>query len=94
MTSFVAADGAAWQDALREVTGRTSVPQVFVGGQHVGGCDGAYMHTETRTEMQLFTGTEPACTTRCCTSSGMVTAAFRSCYLHAADEEDCCAIAC
>eukprot|EP00877_Chromochloris_zofingiensis_P000848 jgi/Chrzof1/10764/Cz05g11110.t1 len=33
------ADGAAWQDALREVTGRTSVPQVFVGGQHVGGCD-------------------------------------------------------
>lgn len=27
------------QDALRQVTGRSTVPQVFVGGQHVGGCD-------------------------------------------------------
>lgn len=25
--------------ALASVTGRTSVPQVFVGGVHVGGCD-------------------------------------------------------
>lgn len=34
-----AADGAAVQDALEKVTGRSTVPQVFVGGQHVGGCD-------------------------------------------------------
>lgn len=33
------ADGGAVQDALGTVTGRRTVPQVFVGGQHVGGCD-------------------------------------------------------
>ncbi|KAF6260208.1 thioredoxin-like protein [Scenedesmus sp. NREL 46B-D3] len=27
------------QLGLQEVTGRRTVPQVFVGGQHVGGCD-------------------------------------------------------
>lgn len=24
---------------MTEITGRTSVPQIFIGGQHVGGCD-------------------------------------------------------
>ena len=36
-----AADGPEWQDTLMEVVGRRSVPQVFIGGSHVGGCDGA-----------------------------------------------------
>jgi hypothetical protein len=35
------ADGPKWQDTLQEVVGRRSVPQVFIGGAHVGGCDGA-----------------------------------------------------
>ena len=26
----------AW---LVEVTGRTTVPQIFIGGEHIGGCD-------------------------------------------------------
>eukprot|EP00882_Tetradesmus_deserticola_P003081 GHRQ01003270.1.p1 GENE.GHRQ01003270.1~~GHRQ01003270.1.p1 ORF type:complete len:136 (+),score=47.27 GHRQ01003270.1:82-489(+) len=31
--------GADLQLGLQEVTGRSTVPQVFVGGKHVGGCD-------------------------------------------------------
>ena len=27
------------QDAIRRSGGRTTVPQIFIGGQHVGGCD-------------------------------------------------------
>lgn len=33
------ADGSSVQDAIGQVTGRRTVPQVFIGGQHVGGCD-------------------------------------------------------
>ncbi len=33
--------GDVLQQGLQEVTGRRTVPQVFVGGTHVGGCDGA-----------------------------------------------------
>ena len=33
------ADGAAVQEAVKAITGRSSVPQVFIGGAHVGGCD-------------------------------------------------------
>ena len=29
------------QAGLAEVTSRRTVPQVFIGGKHVGGCDGA-----------------------------------------------------
>jgi hypothetical protein len=34
-------DGPEYQDSLLEVVGRRTVPQVFIGGSHVGGCDGA-----------------------------------------------------
>lgn len=34
------ADGNDVQQALFEVVGKKTVPQVFVGGQHIGGCDG------------------------------------------------------
>ena len=30
---------AAREDAKRRSGGRTTVPQIFIGGQHVGGCD-------------------------------------------------------
>ncbi|KAL9272815.1 Glutaredoxin-C2-like protein [Drosera capensis] len=32
-------DGAAIQAALYEWTGQRTVPNVFIGGQHIGGCD-------------------------------------------------------
>ncbi len=31
--------GAAVQDSLASLTGQRSVPNVFIGGKHVGGCD-------------------------------------------------------
>ncbi len=33
------ADGADVAEGVAEVTGRRTVPQVFIGGKHVGGCD-------------------------------------------------------
>lgn len=33
------ADADAVSAALAEATGRTTIPQVFIGGEHVGGCD-------------------------------------------------------
>lgn len=36
-----AADGSDVQSALGEITKRSTVPQVFIGGDFVGGCDGA-----------------------------------------------------
>ncbi|KAL4378834.1 hypothetical protein GQ457_02G011940 [Hibiscus cannabinus] len=32
-------DGAEIQAALGELTGQWTVPNVFIGGKHVGGCD-------------------------------------------------------
>lgn len=37
-----AADGADVQSALGEITKRSTVPQVFIGGKFVGGCDGKH----------------------------------------------------
>ncbi|XP_047338139.1 glutaredoxin-like [Impatiens glandulifera] len=35
----VESDGKETQAALAEWTGQTTVPNVFIGGKHVGGCD-------------------------------------------------------
>ncbi|CAL9049782.1 glutaredoxin [Musa acuminata AAA Group] len=35
----VESDGAQIQEALAEWTGQRTVPNVFVGGKHIGGCD-------------------------------------------------------
>ncbi|XP_073310756.1 glutaredoxin-like [Primulina huaijiensis] len=32
-------DGSQIQDALLEWTGQRTVPNVFIGGKHIGGCD-------------------------------------------------------
>lgn len=32
-------DGGEMQAALAQWTGQTTVPNVFIGGKHVGGCD-------------------------------------------------------
>jgi hypothetical protein len=33
-------DGAELQAALAEISGQQTVPNVFIAGQHIGGCDG------------------------------------------------------
>lgn len=33
-------DGRNIQDALGEIVGRRTVPQVFINGKHIGGSDG------------------------------------------------------
>ena len=38
-----AEDGSEIQDALSEIVGRRTVPQVFVHGKHLGGSDGTYL---------------------------------------------------
>ncbi|GJN27087.1 hypothetical protein PR202_gb15076 [Eleusine coracana subsp. coracana] len=35
----VESDGAELQDALKEWTGQRTVPNVFIKGKHIGGCD-------------------------------------------------------
>lgn len=41
-------------DALVELTGQRTVPNVFIGGQHVGGCDDAMqLHSEGKLEGML-----------------------------------------
>ncbi|KAJ4959024.1 hypothetical protein NE237_026135 [Protea cynaroides] len=35
----VESDGSDIQSALREWTGQRTVPNVFIGGNHIGGCD-------------------------------------------------------
>ncbi|KAA8540803.1 hypothetical protein F0562_024766 [Nyssa sinensis] len=35
----VESDGSRLQSALAEWTGQSTVPNVFIGGKHVGGCD-------------------------------------------------------
>ncbi|XP_027151494.1 glutaredoxin [Coffea eugenioides] len=35
----VESDGSEIQAALAELTGQKTVPNVFIGGKHIGGCD-------------------------------------------------------
>lgn len=35
-------DGAKRVEMIQRAGGRTTVPQIFVGGRHVGGCDDLY----------------------------------------------------
>lgn len=37
--SFYEGDGNEIQSALAEWTGHRTVPNVFIGGKHIGGCD-------------------------------------------------------
>lgn len=38
----VSEDGAAMQSALKEWTGQRTVPNVFISGKQIGGCDGKF----------------------------------------------------
>ena len=39
----VEADGTEIQNALFEITKQRSVPNVFISGKHIGGCDGKFL---------------------------------------------------
>lgn len=39
-----AEDGSDIQDALSDIVGRRTVPQVFVHGKHLGGSDGTFLN--------------------------------------------------
>lgn len=41
---YIAADGSAIQAALGEWTGQKTVPNVFIGGKHIGGCDSKHLN--------------------------------------------------
>jgi glutaredoxin 3 len=38
----VGRDRAAFQDMVQRAGGRTTVPQIFIAGKHIGGCDDIY----------------------------------------------------
>ena len=52
------ADGDAVQAGVAEVSGRRTVPQVFIGGKHVGGCDGESVGVGVP-PCPIFLGTQP-----------------------------------
>jgi len=35
-------DGAKREEMVKRAGGRTSVPQIFIDGEHIGGCDDLY----------------------------------------------------
>lgn len=37
---LISGDGSEIQAALAKISGQRTVPNVFIGGQHIGGCDG------------------------------------------------------
>lgn len=52
------ANGSEIQNALLEITGQRTVPNVFVAGQHLGGCDDTLKaHKEGRLQQMLNMGT-------------------------------------
>lgn len=42
-TLYLVDDGSIIQDALSEIVGRRTVPQVFINGKHIGGSDGKFV---------------------------------------------------
>lgn len=46
---------------MREITGRRTVPQIFIGGVHVGGCDDLLaLDASGKLDSMLAQGTAPA----------------------------------
>jgi|UPI000221FD2A hypothetical protein len=48
-----AEDGSEIQDALLEIVGRRTVPQVFVHGKHLGGSDGTLFLYTNQIKLKL-----------------------------------------
>jgi thioredoxin reductase (NADPH) len=49
-------DGNELHEALKSKTSRTSVPQVFINGQHIGGCDDTLKARDDGTLAKLLKG--------------------------------------
>lgn len=45
----------AVQDALYDLTGQTTVPNIFIGGKHIGGCDATLALNRSGELVKLFT---------------------------------------
>ncbi|KAI9597091.1 putative GRX1-glutaredoxin [Syncephalis fuscata] len=51
----VEANGAELQKALEELTGQRTVPNVFIRGQHIGGCDNTIqLQKDVERQKELF----------------------------------------
>ena len=47
-------DGGKMQDALQEITGQRTVPNIFIGGTHVGGCSDLQAKIKNGSVFELF----------------------------------------
>ncbi len=57
----VTGDRAGRMNMVQRARGRTTVPQIFIGSHHVGGCDDLYRLDETgKLEPLLAQDSEPA----------------------------------
>ena len=52
----VSGDAALKQKMVERADGRTTVPQIFIGGIHVGGCDDLYELNDTGNLDKLLAG--------------------------------------
>lgn len=50
------AEGALWQDQLKHLTNQRTVPNVFVKGQHIGGCDDTFKANSENRLRALLSG--------------------------------------
>ncbi len=47
-------EGPKMQDALQEITGQRTVPNIFIGGTHVGGCSDLQAKIKNGSVFELF----------------------------------------
>lgn len=55
----ISADGPKREEMIQRANGRTTVPQIFIDGRHIGGCDDL-MRLEYDGELDALLGSEPA----------------------------------
>jgi glutaredoxin 3 len=81
--------GSAIMDYLNSLTGQKTVPNVFINGQHIGGCDSTYeAHRQGKIQSLLAsvvagTTTTPAITSVATTTGALVNIIFLSCVQNA-----------
>ena len=55
----ISAGGPKREEMIQRANGRTTVPQIFIDGRHIGGCDDL-MRLEYDGELDALLGSEPA----------------------------------
>ncbi|EQC37575.1 thioredoxin reductase (NADPH) [Saprolegnia diclina VS20] len=53
-------EGAHIQDALRDMTQQCTIPNVFINGKHIGGCESVMKLVKANKLMDTISGDEPA----------------------------------